>query len=88
MCAYVCVYAVIMGTNTVFLFLFRVNWPSKEFSKNALHDERYNILYYMNDPKGTFQMFHWIDKDIVKMVSNVHMRTKDEVIMKPRKKQK
>ena len=33
-------------------------------------------------------MFRWIDSSIVKMVSNVHMGTKDEVIMKPRKEEK
>ena len=63
-----------------------MNWPPKEFSKTALHDERYNTLYYMNDPKGNFRMFRWIDNNIVKMVSNIHMGSKDEVIMKPRKK--
>ena len=40
----------------------------------------------MNDPKGNFRMFRWIDNNIVKMVSNIHMGTEDEVIMKPRKK--
>ena len=75
-----------MGTKIVFLFLFRVNWPPKEFSKASLHDERYNTLYYMNDPKGNFRMFRWIDNNIVKMVSNIHMGSKDEVVMKPRKK--
>ena len=39
----------------------------------------------MNDPKDNFQTFRWID-NIVKMVSNVHMGTKDEAVMKPRKK--
>jgi len=84
-CICVCMCAVIMGTNIVFLFLFRVNWSPTEFSKSTLHDERYNTLYYMNDPKGNFRMFCWIDNNIVKMVSNVYMGTKDEVIMKPRK---
>ena len=32
-------------------------------------------------------MFRWIDNNIVKMVSNIHMGTEDEVIMKPRKNQ-
>ena len=27
-------------------------------------------------------MFRWIDNNVVKMVSNIHMKTKDEVIMK------
>mmetsp|Transcript_34686 Transcript_34686/g.35275 ORF Transcript_34686/g.35275 Transcript_34686/m.35275 type:complete len:85 (-) Transcript_34686:98-352(-) len=63
----------------------KVNWSPTEFSKSTLHDERYNTLYYMNDPKGNFRMFCWIDNNIVKMVSNVYMGTKDEVIMKPRK---
>ena len=76
-----------MGTKITFLFFFRVNWPTKEFSKSALHDERYNTLYYMNDPKGNFRMFRWIDNNIVKMVSNIHMGSKDEVVMKPRKNQ-
>ena len=40
----------------------------------------------MNDPIGNFQMFCWIDNNIVKMVSNVHMGAKDESVMKPRKK--
>ena len=31
-------------------------------------------------------MFRWIDNNIVKMVSNIHMGTKDKVIMKSRKK--
>ena len=31
-------------------------------------------------------MFRWIDNNIVKMVSNIHMGSKDEVIMKSRKK--
>ena len=31
-------------------------------------------------------MFHWIDNNVVKMVSTIHMGTKDEVIMKSRKK--
>ena len=89
-CVYVCVCmcAVYMGTKIVFLFLFRVNWSPKEFSKASLHDERYNTLYYINNPKGNFRMFHWIDNNIVKMVSNIHMGSKDEVVMKPRKKTK
>ena len=76
----------IIVTNIVFLFFFRPNWPPQEFSKRALHDVRYNTLYYMNDPKGNFQMFRWIDNNVVKMVSNIHMGTKDEVVIKPRKK--
>ena len=40
----------------------------------------------MNDPKGNFQIVRWIDNNILKMVSNTHMGTKDEVIMKSRKK--
>ena len=40
----------------------------------------------MNDAKDNFQMFHWIDINVMKMVSNIHMGTKDEVVMKPRKK--
>ena len=31
-------------------------------------------------------MFFWIDNNIMKMVSNVHMGTKDEAIISPRKK--
>ena len=31
-------------------------------------------------------MFYWVDNNIVKMVSSVHMETKDEAVMKPRKK--
>ena len=73
MCVSMCVCGVIMGTKITFLFLFRVNWPPKEFSKTALHDERYNMLYYMNDPKGNFRMFRWTDNNIVKLVSNIHM---------------
>ena len=30
-------------------------------------------------------MFRWIDDNVVKMVFNIHMGTKDEVVMKPRK---
>ena len=86
MCVRVCVCAVIMETNIVFIFLFRVKWPPKELSKSSLHNKRYNMLYYMNDPKENFRMFRWIDNNIVKMVFNVHMGTKDEVIMKARKK--
>ena len=82
----VCVCVCIIVTNIVFLFFFRPNWSPQEFSKRALHDVRYNILYYMNNPKGNFQMFRWIDNNVVKMVSNIHMGTKDEVVMKPRKK--
>ena len=33
-------------------------------------------------------MFRWIDNNVVKMVLNIHMGTKDEVIMKSRKKPK
>ena len=40
----------------------------------------------MNDPKGNFQMFCWIDNNIVEMIFNVHMGTKDESVMKLRKK--
>ena len=40
----------------------------------------------MNDPKGNFRMFRWIDNNIVKMVSNIHRGTKDKVIMKSWKK--
>ena len=85
-CVCVCVFAGIIETNVVFLFLFRSNWSPPEFSKKALHDERYNTLYYMNDPKGNFRMFRWIDNNIVKMLFNVHMGAKDESVMKPRKK--
>ena len=73
---YIYIYVCIIATNIVFLFLFRSNWPPPEFSKRALYDKRYNILYYMNDPKGNFQMFRWIDYNIVKIIFNVHMRTK------------
>ena len=31
-------------------------------------------------------MFCWIDNNIVKMVSNVHMGTKDEAVIRPQKK--
>ena len=31
-------------------------------------------------------MFQWIDNNIVKMVSNVHMGSKDEAVIRPRKK--
>ena len=40
----------------------------------------------MNDPKGNFQIICWIDNNIVEMVSNVHMGTKDKSVMKLRKK--
>ena len=40
----------------------------------------------MNDPIGNFQMFCWVDNNIVKMVLNVHMGAKDESVMKPQKK--
>ena len=85
-CVCVCVNAVNIETNSVFLLLFRSNWPPPEFCKKALHDERYNTLYYMNDPKGNFRMFRWIDNNIVKMVSNIHMGAENESVMKPRKK--
>ena len=77
----------IIGTTIVFLFSFsRPNWPPKEFSKHVLHDVRYDTLYYINNPKGNFQMFCWIDNNVVEMVSNMHMGTKDGVVIKPRKK--
>ena len=85
-CVRMCICVCILATNIVFLFLFRPNWPPLEFSKRATHDERYNILHYMNDLKGNFQMFCWIDNNIVRMVSNVHIGTKDKSVMKPRKK--
>ena len=85
-CVCVCVCVCVIVTNSMFLFSCRSNWPPKEFSKYTLYDIRYNTLYYMNDPKGNFRMFQWIDNNIVKMVSNIHMGTEDEVIMKPRKK--
>ena len=40
----------------------------------------------MNDLIGNFRMFCWIDNNIVKMVSNVHMGTKDEAVICPQKK--
>ena len=40
----------------------------------------------MNDPIGNFRMFCWIDNNIVKMVSNVHMGSKDKAVICPRKK--
>ena len=81
----VCVY----HCNSLFVsvvVVVRPNWPPPEFSKRALHDVRYNTLYHMNDPIGNFRMFCWIDDDIVKPVSNVHMEAKDEAVICPRKK--
>ena len=66
--------------------LVRTNWPPLDFSKRALHDELYNTFYHMNDPIGNFRMFRWIDDNIVKMVSNVHMGTKDEAVIRPPRK--
>ena len=40
----------------------------------------------MNDLISTFQIFRWVDNNVVKMVSNVHMRAKDESVMKQTKK--
>ena len=40
----------------------------------------------MNDLIGNFRMFRWIDNNIVKMISNVHMGSKDEAVICPRKK--
>ena len=31
-------------------------------------------------------MFRWVDNNIVKMVSNIHIGEKDESVMEPRKK--
>ena len=42
----------------------------------------------MNDSKKNFQIFCWIDNNIVKLVSNIHMGSKDEVVMKSIKKPK
>ena len=38
----------------------------------------------MNDPIGNFQMFCWVNDNIVKIVFNVHMGAKDESFMTPR----
>ena len=50
----------------------RPGWPPKEIDKELIQDKRYNSLYYMNDKVGNYQIFRWIDNNIVKMVSNVH----------------
>ena len=67
-------------------FLVRSNWPPPDFRKRALYDMRYNILYHIYDPTSNFRMFLWIDNNIVKMVSNVHMGIKNEALNCPRKK--
>ena len=51
------------------------------------HHQNLASVYYMTlDTIGNFQMFRWIDNNVVKMVFNIHMGTKDEVVMKQRKK--
>ena len=39
----------------------------------------------MNDPIGNIQTFRWVDNNIVKIISNVHIGAKDESVIKPRK---
>ena len=84
MCVCVCVCII---TTNLFSFVI-INWPLPEFNKRALYDSKYNTLYYMNNQTGNFRMFWWIDNDILKRVSNVHMGTKDEAVMRPRKRQR
>ena len=65
----------------------RPGWPPEEFSDRAIHDHRFNSLYYMNDATGNYRMFRWIDNNVVKMVSNVHLGTSvDEAVSRARKK--
>ena len=49
------IYIYIYHYNSSFVsVVVRFNWPPPEFSKHALHDTRYNTLYYMNDPICNF----------------------------------
>ena len=56
------------------------------FSKSELTDNRFNTLY-CKDHLGNFRMFHWLDNNIVKMVSNIHYGNLEESVMKARKNQ-
>jgi hypothetical protein len=53
----------------------RRGWPPKEMRDIA--DNCFNTVYLMNDRKG-FKIIHWVDNNVVTMVSNVH--TGEEVV--------
>ena len=65
----------------------RPGWPPKEIGKKSIQDKRYNSLYYINDKVGNYQVFCWIDNNIVKMVSNIHTgASSDEHVLRNRRK--
>ena len=47
-------------------------WPPKEIRE--LEDNRFNIVHHM-DTKDGYRIFRWVDNNVVKFVSNVHLGT-------------
>eukprot|EP00977_Amphora_coffeiformis_P025450 scaffold19880_cov118-Amphora_coffeaeformis.AAC.2 len=57
------------------------NWPPPELK--SIDDPRYKTLYTIPD-KGKYLIAHWIDNNVVTMVTNVH--TGDESVERNRKR--
>ena len=54
----------------LFLLLWQINdWPP--YKLNNVVDVRHNTLYHMNN-KDNYQMFRWIDNNVIKIVSPKH----------------
>ena len=68
----------------------RSGWPPKEIDQRFIHDLRYNLLYYMNNRVCNYQIFCWINNNIVKIVnvSNIHTgSSSDEHVLRNKQKE-